>query len=270
MFGGSLASQKVEVERFRLRNEFVDRVIDLLSRIKASAMRPDSVENALDVPRYSGKAVVKMAERPVRECTSVAPEESSGEFIVLSGVDRTECHELRTLVERTLGRNKHGVHHVLSGAGEDEVRIRHELDVASQKRLGSLLRELANLLELVDRDRYLASARRDVVKGVLQRCLGLRRREVEGKCEGSVILRSQRRAAAPEEREQLSSDTLGRGVESVEDCSGERLHKRRKVFDREYVEIDRRMGLFEDAEGVVDETCLAVASRRDECHIPAV
>ena len=150
-------------------------------------MRPNSVEDALDVPRYSGEAVVEMAERLARECTSVAPEEPGGEFPVFSGVDRTEGHELRALVERSFGRDEHCIHHVLSGAGEDEVRIRHELDVASQKRFRSLFRKLANLLELVDCDRDLASARCDVVEGVLQRCLGLRRREVEGKSEMQKI-----------------------------------------------------------------------------------
>ena len=121
LFGGSLASQKVEVERFRFCNEFVDGVIDLLSRIKTSAMRPDSVEDALDVPRYSLEAFVEMAKRPFREGASFAAEEPLGELPVLSGVDGAESHELRALVERALGRDEHGVHHVFPRAGEDEM-----------------------------------------------------------------------------------------------------------------------------------------------------
>ena len=103
-------------------------------------MRPDAVDDALDVPRYSGEAFVEMAERLSREGASVASEEPCGEFLILSRVDGAERHKLCTLVEGALGRDEHGVHHVLSGAGEDEMRVRNELDVASEKRFRSFSR----------------------------------------------------------------------------------------------------------------------------------
>ena len=126
------------------------------------------------------------------------------------------------------------------------MRVWHELDVAPQERLDSLLREFANLLELVDGDGDFAFARCDVVERVLQRGLCLGRGEVKGEREGAVLLRGHRRAAALEEGEHLPSNALRRCVEAAENGGGERLHERRKVFDCEDVEIDRGVVFFKD------------------------
>ena len=62
-------------------------------------MSPDAIEDCLDIPRYSIESPVEMAERFGREGASVATEEPFGKFLVLSGVDGVERHELCALVE---------------------------------------------------------------------------------------------------------------------------------------------------------------------------
>ena len=136
-------------------------------------MCPYPVENGLDIPRDSVKPVVEKAECLRLEGAFGFAEETGGEVFVLLGVDGAESHELGALVEGSLGRDEHGVHHVLFRSGEDEMRIRNELHVASQESFHALFREFPDLLEFIDGYCDLALAGRDVIERVLERGLCL-------------------------------------------------------------------------------------------------
>ena len=200
---------------------------------------PRPIQNDLDIPCDAIEPIIKTLENLGVEGSSRLLEEIPGKCRVFPAVDGFEGHQLRALVEGASGKDEHLLHKMALRAGENESGVVAKLDMAAEESFHAIFREVAHLLELVNRYDWNRLARLYELKCILKRRFSLRREDIKGELGHSIRLRRHCQPDTAEEVGNPPASLFGTCRKASDNGGGKSLHELREIANVENVDVKR-------------------------------
>ena len=142
--------------------------------------------------------------------------------------------------------------------------------MAAEESFHAIFREVAHLLELVNRYDWNRLARLYELKCILKRRFSLRREDIKGELGHSIGLRRHCQPDTAEEVGNPPASLFGTCRKPSDNGGGKSLHELREIANVENVDVKRLTLAANFMEEMMDETCLAISARSHERDVSPV